>query len=132
MKSGFMVLDGERKMYKAINGYTKAKMIEKILKYNNGTKASNDEGNCFYEDSRSNRCAIGCFIPDEHIKVAKSIYGGIGALMLDMPYLNSHMPLEPEGLEELQGVHDCFCNYNILDRTLHGELVRWVHLNVED
>lgn len=54
-------------MYKCVNGWTKEKMKEAIRAGNNGTRSakSDDPDSCLYRGDNGNKCAIGCFMPDD-------------------------------------------------------------------
>lgn len=46
-------------------GWNKARIMEKIRAGNNGNKSIGPDGRCHYRSPNGNKCAIGCFIPDE-------------------------------------------------------------------
>lgn len=110
-------------MYKLQNGFTKDMMIEKIVKYNNGQKSSNGH-NCLYSmDNDSNRCAVGCFIPDDHeaLNSGSSAYHVIGSYKLE-----KYMPLESDAMDKFQTFHD-------LQESgvfIQDKLINWIHENV--
>jgi len=119
-------------MFKLQNGFTKEKMIEKIVKYNNGQKSGylNVSGyySCMYSvDNDTNRCAIGCFIPDNHKALnAKNI--SVSGLLIDYPDLVEKMPLESLGLGIFQTIHD-------RQRSgvfIQDKLIQWIHDNVKE
>jgi hypothetical protein len=126
-------------MYNLINGYTKKAMIAKILEGNKGwksTRSSEKNGTCVYRASDGNKCAVGCFIPDElyepEMDEGQSEYDGIDAktLLKTYPKLNNFMPLEVEGLLELQSVHDAFIDG--IGVSLKQAIAHWIENNVRD
>jgi hypothetical protein len=99
-------------MYKLANGWTKEKVIAQVKKFNNGTKAVNDFKLCIYKAKDGNRCAIGCFIPEEH-KEALNFQGSVGSLLNRYPNLKPYMPFANlDALEDFQRAHDC-TNLNV-------------------
>lgn len=119
-------------MYKAINGWTKAKMIEKIYKGNNGKRCTNSvNGICAYRgrggDNFGNSCAVGVFIPDDLYTENMEGLSAIG-LINNYPVLVDYVPLPKDGLDDLQSVHDK--NNGIED--VREELKTWINTNVED
>ncbi len=120
-------------MFKAINGYNRAKIIAQIKLRNNGTRAVNDFGSCLYRASNGNVCFAGAFIPDD--KYSASFENGtINAGELE-PVI-CHMPLELDGMIKLQRVHDFYgTNYEERPsegRSLHETMEKWVNENVLD
>lgn len=115
-------------MYKTINGYTKAKMIEMIKKYNNGTKATNKEGDCQYLTENGNRCAVGCFLLEEIARkyTTYSVY----YVSAKSPKVRTLLPLRMNGLSGLQKTHDSYDETS--NFTLHETLINWIENNVED
>lgn len=108
--------------YMTQNGWTREKMKEQIRKYNNGTKAI--VGNaCQYLTADNNRCAAGCFFPDDHR--ALSYYGNIVDILHSCPDLEEHFPLGWHGMHILQQKHD---NYSGTD--LRPALFQWIDENV--
>ena len=119
--------------YKLSNGWTKEKVMEQIKKYNNNTRAIRGT-QCQYKDENGNRCAIGCFIPDEHNGLG--FQGGVGDLLKNYPDLKLYMPLDDiMGLESFQVAHDESYSYG-QDKTKIGlpvypRIVEWLEENVE-
>lgn len=118
-------------MYKCINGFTKAKMIEMIMKGNNGTCSQDDEA-CLYRGPDGNKCVVGCFIPDD--KYSPRMEGlGFGDLLVKFPELRKYMPLG-EGMSTLQRLHDNFSE----GLTVNGSsdprpgLIGYINVTVED
>lgn len=125
-------------MYKTINGWTKASMIEKLKKEFKG-KAINPEhmesGTCAYLTPDGKKCAVGCFIPDGN--PAQHYDGGILAMKIFKSELFSgivtHMPLKNEGLLEFQNFHDGkLCNKRESAQDQLDLLIDWVNTNVVD
>lgn len=113
-------------MYKTQNGWTKEKMKNQIKKYNNGTGSyDEDRISYFYENPKDkNRCAVGCFIPDNH--KALSFNSGVQALLETYKDLNKFMPLQ--NMESFQSEHDFSRNSD----NMHQILFKWIDENVED
>ena len=122
--------------YRTINGWTKAKMIETIRKNNNGTRAFDSvESECMYLTTDGNRCAVGCFIPDdflndppEHDEDPFMYVGAADGLLEKFPFLRKFMPVEVEALEFMQSVHDDFEG----EGDIRDRLTQWIEDNVED
>jgi hypothetical protein len=114
-------------MYKTINGWTKEKMIEQIIKKNNGTQSFDIEDDyCMYR-SNGNACAVGCFIPDE--LYSKDMEGKTcGAIFFRYPTLGSKMPLKGTVMRELQDEHD----YCLRDENVRDRMISWINKNVQD
>ena len=105
-------------MYKFINGYTKAKFMKRLRKYNNGTRAvqpmfsetdaSFSVSQCMYLTSDGNSCAVGCFIPRNKPYSARAFAnkGTVPSLLANVPELHGYMPLTDRALYELQSIHD--------------------------
>jgi hypothetical protein len=95
-------------MFKLSNGWTKERVMEQIRKYNNGTRSEVSEDgeiNCLYKAPNGNRCAIGCFIPDDHPSLEWE--GGVLHLKRIYPELMKLMPFdEPMALLAFQRSHD--------------------------
>ena len=112
-------------MYKLTNGWTKETMKEAIIKGNNGTKSADlsETGSiCRYRRADGNKCAVGCFIQDKDYKPHFEL-----ATLPELSAMLGYLPLHPEGLRELQIVHD---------RTLDSRdprplLCAWIDSNVE-
>lgn len=127
-------------MYETINGWTKESMKEAIRKYNNGTRAVDPCTDiCEYFSDGGNRCAVGCFIP-EQFKEAVRKAGGASAQNLlvynsfvpesFVPGLIDHMPIDPEGLMEMQSIHDDFGDDPATD--VRDALDNWIDENVTE
>lgn len=121
--------------YKLQNGFTKKEMIEIIDSYNNGKMSFDDgDGVCVYKDG-DNHCAVGCFIPHKH--KGMDFHGGVVHLLERYPGLKDIMPLEIDGLRELQMVHD----HMFLDtdvrlkyrkiKNVKKRMITWINDNVE-
>lgn len=105
--------------YKAINGWTKARMKEQIRAKNDGSKAR-DELGCCYMTPDGNRCAVGCFIPDDN-EVALDYAGAVSYLLRYCPDLKDVLPLELSGLLAMQIVHDDV-NPDLDVREIYGDV----------
>jgi hypothetical protein len=82
--------------------------------------------NCVYLADDGNRCSIGVFIPDGH--AGEKSKGMVQELLHFYPDLNALMPLDIDGLVQLQFVHDKINGG--LDR--RPALKAWINENVED
>jgi hypothetical protein len=118
-------------MFKTINGFTKAKMIEMInnrmLDHRAVSRSPNGEViGCAYRDPKNgNRCAIGCFIPEGH--ESEKFGNGVASLLVHYPELKNLMPIQTMGLSNMQRVHD---RCEIGNPKL--EVVQWIEANVQD
>ena len=113
-------------MYKAINGWTKSKIIEQIYKGNDGFRSSKN-GYCAYRGDKNNACAVGCFIPDEVYSDNMECLSATG-LINNFTILVDRVPLPVDGLEALQLVHD----RNPGGTDVREALKTWINENVED
>jgi hypothetical protein len=113
-------------MYKAINGWTKKRIIDQIYQRNNGFASRNKWGECLYRNE-NNACPIGCFIPD---KVYHENMEGqnVTSLLNEWPVITDFMPLPGDALLELQELHD---NNNDHD-DVRLALKTWIETNVEE
>ncbi len=116
--------------YKAINGFTKQSIIETIKKGNNNSQAKNNKnGLCEYLTTDGNRCFVGCFLPEGHS--AQNYRGQVPDLFTEYSALVDLMPLDEEGLTELQVLHDTYQRTQA-SATLHETMEAWVNENVGD
>lgn len=99
-------------MYKLANGWTKEKVMEQIKKYNRGTKSTNRYGSCVYRSDDGNRCAIGCFIPEDHPGL--QTIAGSSWLLEEHPDLKKLMPFTYwKALERFQETHDLATEHGV-------------------
>lgn len=92
-------------MCRLMPGWTKAKVIDRIKKYNNGTPAATDAGQCVYLAKDGNRCFIGAFIPEGHPALFRR--EGVQFLLVRYPELRHFMPFSlDQELVTFQNVHD--------------------------
>jgi len=112
-------------MYKAINGWTKAKILKVMQARRYNCAATTKYDKCAYATSNGNRCAVGLFIPKGHkgISVEDDVYG----LLNEWPDLKIKMPLELLALKELQQVHDNMFNRDNAKQAM----IDWVKKNVK-
>ena len=108
-------------------GWNKEKVMAQVEKYNNGTMAMNPAGiSCVYRAQAGNRCAIGCFIPDNHSAFFSS--ASVRVILEKYPELNNYMPFKDiNALRAFQKQHDDAgkCNVHII-------LDRWLEENMEN
>lgn len=102
-------------MIRLINGWTKAKVMKQVKKYNDGTRAINGrDGACAYQTGDGNRCAVGCFIPDNHSALESDLPAD--KLIERYPDLANVMPFRAYDLCSFQVAHDFTPNYyNVYD-----------------
>jgi len=106
-------------------------MIDAILKGNNGTKSvkkhpHSPHGGCLYRTEDGNRCAVGCFIPDEvYVPTMDSDTDTSAETVIDRYDLYQYMPLDAYPMTLMQIRHDNF------DDT-HKVLLNWIDENVEE
>lgn len=117
-------------MYRPINGWTKEKIKEALVKGNNGYKAFDvQRGSCVYLAPDGNKCAVGCFIPDGH--PAQKYPGGVKSLVYEFPDLCRKLPLHPSSLHLLQNIHDNGIP-KLGGKNIREMMLEWVDLNVSD
>ena len=116
--------------FQAINGWTRSSMIGAIWKRNNGKQAlSKSLGGCVYHTDDGNSCPVGCFMPEGYPLPRCRRSEAINATLLaDYPELAACMPLELDGLVEMQKIHDLHTG----DRDIRGLLTDWILENVWD
>lgn len=107
---------------KPINGWTKERIIEQI-KTNMLDHKSSLNGMCRYRTPDGNKCAVGCFIPDE---VYLNQWEACGVRSV-WPYIESNMPLDLDSMIELQYIHDSYREGG----DPRPKLVAWIERNVE-
>lgn len=122
-------------MYKPINGFTKAKIIETIqtrmLDHRSIVKDKSGHFLCAYRAGDGNRCAIGVFIPDGHNGEMHN--GRVDNLLTKYPDLRQNMPLEDDALDRLQLIHDKYYTPNDnLAGDPRPDLIEWINENVRD
>ena len=114
--------------YKLVNGWTKEKVMEQVRKYNNGTQAVKD-GTCLYNHN-SNRCAIGCFIPDGHPALGSR--ERVITLLSDYPDLISYMPFsDSDALRYFQRSHDV-CDMGHFNGDTYFAIQNFLDIQVSD
>lgn len=113
-------------MFKAINGWTKKKIL-KVLQDRKFARAAYNEAQkvCEYRTKDGNRCAVGLFIPNGHEGLSHS--GAVGGLLDAFPDLRKKLPLGEKGLDFLQDVHDTIENRTNAKRAM----IEWVTKNVK-
>lgn len=121
-------------MFKTINGWTKARMIQEIQTKMLDHKSTNGFV-CVYRAPDGNRCAMGVFIPDDlydskmECKNAHALTQRSSHYEIFKPLL-AVLPLGFEGMTDLQAVHD---NDYIQDtEDPRPRLIKWIEENVED
>lgn len=92
--------------YVPINGWTRARIIEKLREKmpERGQALDEFSGVCVFRDERGNACALGAFIPDGH----KALMGNGSPYMILNVYsdLADIFPLRSTALQLLQNTHD--------------------------
>ena len=126
-------------MYKPINGWTKAKMIEKIREFVPEDKACMTSlGACVYSNSKGKRCAVGAFLPNDcdFFDFEGDVVDLLDTALADG--VNLKLPIDVDGLSYLQGVHDSFgSRFAGAPRTDLGvgpqdACIAWIEQNVSD
>lgn len=96
-------------LYKLAKGWTKAKVLRQVMKFNNGTRAIEikpGREQCLYKTPDGNRCAIGAFIPFKGGKTLAFI-GGVDTLLGHYPALKKYMPFDDIiALAHFQNAHN--------------------------
>lgn len=116
-------------MFKAINGWTKSKIL-KVLRARRYNVPATDVGTsmCLYLTPNGNKCAVGMFIPSGH--KGANVRGSIGELLREFPDLKKYMPLTFNGLSDLQGVHDGCAMPESETKNAKQAMIDWVEENV--
>lgn len=131
-------------MYKCINGWTKKKMIDHVVKTFKG-RSVNSSGSCQYRGPNGKKCAIGMFMPNSFYKKdMDSFLGPYTSVATAYPEIHTLMPLETLGCQEMQRVHDSnspeFYNpefVNIFsikrnDAEVLSDILNFIYAEVED
>jgi len=116
-------------MIKCINGWTKERMIKTVNKgmkdhKSMGTISNGYAEKCRYKASDGNKCAVGCFIPDNEYRENLE-----GRFSINLPsYLyDKYFPLDKETMSMFQRVHDgCF-----IGDSPREACVKWIEKNIE-
>ena len=112
--------------YKCTNGWTKQLMKNRIVEKNSGQKSGKNEA-CYYSTANdTNRCSVGCFIPDGHSGLGS--HSDAFGLFQEYPDLLEEMPLSDTGMDAFQQEHD-LTKYGVFIQPL---LFNWIDANVED
>lgn len=112
--------------FKLANGWTKETVMAQIRKYNNGSRSLSEhkhEG-CEYLSVDGNRCAIGCFIPDNHPGLNNPDF--VSLLISKYPELEDFMPFAPQELSRFQSIHD-----NAPEGRVYEEIEKFLNTEVE-
>lgn len=116
-------------MYTLRPGWTKEKMREAIIRGNNGKKSlrslsEDDIHRCAYRAPDGNKCAAGCFIPDDMYSTKLE-----GRCVGQLPdYITDQFPLSEYAMQRLQSVHDTYVYGGA-----HGvkeAILQWIEDNV--
>ncbi len=109
--------------YQTQNGWTKESMKEYITKEFKGKSlAANSQKRCVYRGPEGRKCAVGMFISeDDYVPVMDRNIGGSDDLFTHFPQLLKSMPLNAEGMGNLQIIHDNSDTITSLD-----EMLQWV------
>lgn len=111
-------------MYKCINGWTKAQMLAQV-KEKFTVRSVDYDGDCVYRGQvkgKETMCAVGCFLPDSLYD--PQMEGSSADALINEYGLNSCFPLEEEGMDDFQGVHDHEVKYT------KRALLNWIKKNV--
>jgi hypothetical protein len=97
-------------------------MIEAIKQGNDGTASTMDGIGCAYRGSNNNKCAVGCFIPDD---LYRSSFESVWVRNLPQNIIDI-MPLNVEGMVLLQEVHDDDSD------NVREAMIEWIEDHVQD
>jgi len=134
--------------YHTINGWTKERMKAQIREQNDGTRATNANGDCIYATGTGNHCAVGCFLASDiateeayESAIVDAGAANIAYQLADIRHPDDRheawaeqarierlMPLREDGLQALQQVHDDPSN----DDDIRDALCKWIDKNVID
>lgn len=124
--------------FKIKEGFTKAGIIAQVVSRNNGTRCVVGHSCKYRGVNEDNACFMGAFIPDEDYERG---FEGDNAetLLRRVPSLKKFMPLDIEGMGELQAVHDLYIDYLKKPRkwywpfkeSLHDRLINFVNERLE-
>lgn len=119
-------------MYKAINGWTKRKIIAVINKGFKGKSFKSSRYSaetCLYRGYNGKKCAVGLFIPDNmYDRDNESLL--VNQLLADQPELKKLMPFKTVTLRRFQEVHDDM-DKKLDVKTQKETLIQWVKKNVK-
>lgn len=94
-------------MYKAINGWTKDKILEQLDKRMPDEGAATRDGNCCYLTDEGKTCAIGAFIPENlYKKEWDDRKVDVSSIIRESKEVEAVMPFCMNGLIPLQQLHD--------------------------
>src|SRR5476651_1935246 len=117
-------------MFKAINGWTKAKILKVMRNRRYNAAAVNEEGTCKFLTNNGNRCAVGLFIPKGHEGLRAC--GGVVDLLSKFEDLVEVMPLKLTALQKLQMSHDdCAGKKKGKEANAKQAMINWVKKHVE-
>lgn len=113
-----------------INGFTKTKVMNRVKKYNNGTKCTIDSSPIcvYFNSSTNNRCLFGCFIPRGHASIKDNFEGPVSELLKKYPDLNDFMPLNYKNIKQFQRLHDVLR----LHENLYNVVKSWLEMKVKE
>ena len=93
--------------YQTINGWTKQKMIDHIIKNFKGRSYDKENESCLYRGPKGKKCAVGLFIPESLNSEIGNNNASIARDLIRESYaISKVMPLEVEGLMSMQEAHD--------------------------
>lgn len=134
---------GKEVKFSTINGWTKEKMKERVRERVLERSLSEGGISCLYrsftKDGRDNCCAAGAFIEDKRYHESMESQS-IKTLMEQDPRLAASLPLNQDGMTELQAMHDRSTVYSsageamvvVPDHEVPEALCRWIDANVVD
>lgn len=116
--------------YKLNEGWTQQRMIDLIRKNNDGTRAVGVNGYCQYQAPNGNRCAAGCFIPDEHMTQLRKFQGNVEGLFYYAKEkgINLNFPMSFDAMTSMQVVHDTTAKSTKTGR-VRRLLINWIKEN---
>lgn len=87
-----------------LNGYNRQKTMEVIKKFNDGSVARSENGDCSYRTEDGNCCIVGCFIPDS--EYSTKMENKAASSVIEDYHLQHLMPLNKVYMTDLQLFHD--------------------------
>ena len=119
-------------MFKAINGWTKKKILKVLEARRYNCTSMHSDGGCAYVSPNGNRCAVGMFIPKGH--EAGSCRVVVFSLLHEFRDLEKQMPLCTDAMGVFQNVHDN-CSEDLSDKkgglNAKEAMIEWVKKNVK-
>lgn len=117
--------------FKCVNGFTKAKMINRIKRDFKGKSLSGMT--CAYRGDGGKKCAAGLFIADEDYSSSMdhtTLDTDIISIVSRYPKIKRSLPLTVESMREFQTIHDGLKASTSTVEEQKQVLIDWVKKNV--